>query len=110
MNALVEVPVTHPMREQWEDYKISFEYSQTRKWAQSEAQTDASLWTAFTEGWRRAIVTNPKAVAKLPEVLYDSVRVQRHMKERGYNVDLGTVSKILDAVVAIYDIDQAAKS
>jgi hypothetical protein len=46
--------------------------------------------------------------AKLPEVVYDSIRVQRHMKSGGYNVDVSTVSKVLDAVVRIADCDAAA--
>lgn len=48
------------------------------------------------------------ATAKLPEIVYDSIRVQRHMKSGGYNVDVSTVSKVLDAVVKIADIDAIA--
>lgn len=127
MNALAEVPVSHPMRAEWESYKITFEYSQTRAWAMSEAQVDASLWKTFTEGWQRAVVATTTALHSthaaadkvaeavvgspagpcLPEVIYDTMRVQRHMKHRGYNVDMGTVSKILDAVVQLYDADKA---
>ena len=46
-----EIPLSHPMRKMWEEYKASSDYASTRKWAGYDMHVDGSLWAAFVAGW-----------------------------------------------------------
>ena len=51
MTAQAPVPEDHPMMIAWKSYKLSWEYSNTRKWALQDEHVDGSLWSAFAQGW-----------------------------------------------------------
>lgn len=54
----VEMPLTHPLRAAWEQYKQSDKYKNTRKWAAHPEHLEGSLWgvwlAAYTAATERA--------------------------------------------------------
>ena len=53
-----EMPVSHPLRAAWEQYRQSDKYKNTRKWAAHPEHLDGSLWgvwlAAYTAATERA--------------------------------------------------------
>lgn len=54
MSAEAEVPKGTPLRDAWEAYKASSEYSNSWQWAEHSKHRDGSMWAAFEHGWRMA--------------------------------------------------------
>jgi hypothetical protein len=56
--AMAEMPLTHPLRAAWEQYKLTDEFNNTRKWAAEPMHLEGSLWAvwlaAFTAATERA--------------------------------------------------------
>ena len=56
-----QVPLTHPMRAAWENYKTTDNYANSRRWAThpdaaERKYVDGSLWAAFVAGWESALL------------------------------------------------------
>jgi hypothetical protein len=45
------MPKDHPLMKAWEQYKVTDDYTNTRKWAHHAEHVDGSLWAAFSQGW-----------------------------------------------------------
>lgn len=51
MSTMQQVPDNHPLMVEWNAYKQSPEFANSRKWAADERHVDGSLWAAFMAGW-----------------------------------------------------------
>lgn len=54
MSASQEMPLTHPLRAAWEQYKLSDDYTNTRKWAEHANHVDGSLWAVWLAAYHAA--------------------------------------------------------
>ena len=48
------VPDDAPVMVEWNKYRATHEYANTRNWAQHAEHVDGSLWSAFEHGFRAA--------------------------------------------------------
>ena len=78
MEDMAELPLSHPMRQAWEEYKAGAEYANSKHWAlrvapmfqagegrdatcdlmpleQRSRYVDGSMWAAFVAGWNAAM-------------------------------------------------------
>lgn len=65
--ASAEMPMTHPLRAAWEEYKKTEHYASTRKWAGKPEHLEGSLWAVWVEAWT--------AATERAASLHESVRV-----------------------------------
>ena len=49
-----EMPLTHPLRAAWEQYKQTDDYKNTRKWVAQPEHLEASLWSVWLAAFSAA--------------------------------------------------------
>jgi cation transport regulator ChaB len=52
--AMAEMPLTHPLRAAWEQYKQTDEYKNTRKWAAHPEHLEGSMWGVWLAAFNAA--------------------------------------------------------
>lgn len=52
MTAQMPVPKDHPLMLEWNAYKLTESYANTRRWAGLPEHVDGSLWAAFEAGFK----------------------------------------------------------
>ncbi len=67
MTVSTPVPKDHPLMIEWDAYKATEEYANTKRWAGHAEHVEGSLWAAFVHGWEgRAAWAAPPAVTSPP--------------------------------------------
>ena len=56
MNTMSPVPKDSPLMKEWDSYKATKEFANTRKWALYKEHVEGSLWAAFVAGYEAAHV------------------------------------------------------
>jgi hypothetical protein len=48
---MAALPADHPLMLAWEEYKKTFAYANSFKWAAQAEHRDGSMFAAFAKGW-----------------------------------------------------------
>lgn len=95
MSAMAEMPMTHPLRAAWEQYKQSDEYKNTSKWAKQPEHLEGSLWGV----WLAAYSAATERAASLHESVNPASDDERHNKVPGAGA-MGAVIQYRDLIRA----------
>jgi cation transport regulator ChaB len=93
--AMAEMPLTHPLRAAWEQYKKTGEFLNTRTWAADPTHLEGSLWAV----WLAAFNSATERAAALQESVDPASDDERANKVPGAGA-MGAVIQYRDLIRA----------